>query len=62
MLDTIAHFYAGEPDGPRVIEAWSAVLDTILGLLRAGSGGRGVRPTLQNLTSPGGTREGTGGA
>ena len=43
MLDTIAHFYAGEPDGPRVIEAWSAVLDTILGLLRAGSGGRGVR-------------------
>ena len=39
MLDTIAHFYAGEPDGPRVIEAWSAVLDTILGLLRAGSAG-----------------------
>ena len=37
MPDTIAHFYAGEPNGPRVIEAWSAVLDTILGLLRAGS-------------------------
>ena len=42
MLDTIAHFYAGEPDGPRVIEAWSTVLDTILGLLRAGSKGSPV--------------------
>jgi len=37
MLDTIAHFYAGDPDGPRVIDAWSTVLDTILGLLKSGS-------------------------
>ena len=37
MLDTIAHLYPGEPEGPRVVEAWSAVLDTILGLLKAGA-------------------------